>query len=698
MASLEQHGSSGFSDSESSAGSSGRPHSRNAAAYTPEPPHRSGASSHFYTHPSRTSILSPSRGLLLDPVPGLASATSRRETNNLNDSSLNDLATMWKASGTLPSFSRGFDMFMAPMCSESSDPAAKDHDSFFVPSYLSESTYVHKLEAAHRARLQARNEALKEHSHEMATELARNQPGLRIYPTSLSTGPGLPRTSLERLSWPKLEDELTPLPSRWNPGDSWGSIEFLEAARSLKFVGPRSHQDRDHEAAAARADHPMPAECGIYYYEVQILCGKRDDATIAVGFATKDATMARPVGWEENSWGYHGDDGRCFSGTNTGRPFGPTFSTGDIIGCGVNFRDHTAFFTKNGVKIGVAVNDVVRSKIFPAISLKKPGEHIIVNFGQTPFVYDIDDMMRGQRRKIQDEIEKTDVSRLESGLGETDLIQALVLQFLQHDGYVETARAFAEDIKLQKEALNLDPNVTVDGINIKDDEDANNRQKIRKAILEGNIDRALKHTHVYYPRVFDENVQVHFKLCCRKFIEMVRKTAQLRSAIDSKMSNGHRPGSSSISQDMDVDVNGEDDMAWNEHTNFEADMENAQFELLKLEEEMLSYGQTLGATYARDPRIEVSKALEEIWALVAYSNPVVEPTVSHLLDKKGRVAVAEELNSAILASLGKSSQASLEKLYAQTSVLLEDLRADGGAGAFVSVQDVVGSIKAGPRL
>lgn len=61
-------------------------------------------------------------------------------------------------------------------------------------------------------------------------------------------------------------------------------------------------------------------------------------------------------------------------------------------------------------------------------------------------------------------------------MGETDLIHALVLQFLQHDGYVETARAFAKDIKQQKEALRLDPNVTVDGINIKDDEDANNRQ------------------------------------------------------------------------------------------------------------------------------------------------------------------------------------------------------------------------------
>lgn len=62
-------------------------------------------------------------------------------------------------------------------------------------------------------------------------------------------------------------------------------------------------------------------------------------------------------------------------------------------------------------------------------------------------------------------------------MNETELAQALVLQFLQHDGYVETARAFAEEIQAQKEALNLDPNIRLDGINIKDDEDANNRQR-----------------------------------------------------------------------------------------------------------------------------------------------------------------------------------------------------------------------------
>lgn len=61
-------------------------------------------------------------------------------------------------------------------------------------------------------------------------------------------------------------------------------------------------------------------------------------------------------------------------------------------------------------------------------------------------------------------------------MNEADLVQTLVLQFLQHDGYVETARAFAEDMRVQKEALNMDPDIIVDGINIKDDEDANNRQ------------------------------------------------------------------------------------------------------------------------------------------------------------------------------------------------------------------------------
>lgn len=79
--------------------------------------------------------------------------------------------------------------------------------------------------------------------------------------------------------------------------------------------------------------------------------------------------------------------------------------------------------------------------------------------------------------RLEEEIKKADTSKLAPHLNETELIQQLVLQFLQHDGYVDTARAFASEIQAEKQALCLDPNEQVPGIDIRDDEDANNRQR-----------------------------------------------------------------------------------------------------------------------------------------------------------------------------------------------------------------------------
>ena len=57
-----------------------------------------------------------------------------------------------------------------------------------------------------------------------------------------------------------------------------------------------------------------------------------------------------------HSWGYHSDDGNFFfSGDTNGygyNDYGPSFTTGDTIGCCLNFRNNTVFFTKNGVNIG----------------------------------------------------------------------------------------------------------------------------------------------------------------------------------------------------------------------------------------------------------------------------------------------------------------------------------------------------------
>ncbi|GJN70931.1 hypothetical protein PLIIFM63780_002477 [Purpureocillium lilacinum] len=689
MTSPFRHGSSGFPDSDSSSGTTGQTsRSRRASPYNnaPAAPPRGGGShsSNFYTHPSRTSLLSPSGDLLVEPVPSL-SRPPTHDTAVMDEQAGDGMANVWNAGGPLPSFSRAFDMFTTP----------RDADGFghgaFVPSYLRGSTYMRLLEEQRKAQSQSAKESKR------STDNGANVDSNGFVRPPLPSGAhrGMTHNVIERPP-PFEEDEaVPPLPTRWNKDDAGHGAEVQSNPLTVRYVGSKNHHEREYEAGGVRANHHMPPECGIYYFEVQIVYGKRDDTTISIGFSARNTALSRAVGWEPESWGYHGDDGRTYTGQNIGRNYGPTFSLGDVIGCGVNFRDHTAFFTKNGVKLGTAFTDVVRSKLYPTVSMKKTGEQVTANFGQCPFVYNIDDMIREQREKIQLEIAATDTSRLEPGMNGTDLIQTLVLQFLQHDGYVETARAFAEDIKAQKEALNLDPNVKVDGINIKDDEDANNRQRIRRAILEGDIDRALKHTNAFYPQVLQDNEEVYFKLRCRKFIEMVRKAAQIRTGGgESKRSNGHGPTSGS--QDMDLDLNGNDGVSLVD--NMDMDGSEQQMELMQLEQSMLEYGQALGAEYANDSRKEISNALSEIWSLVAYSNPLKEPQVSHLMDRKGRSLVAEELNSAILSSLGKSSRAALEKIYAQTSVLLDELRQDGGPGAFVSLQSILEDITTFPQI
>lgn len=40
---------------------------------------------------------------------------------------------------------------------------------------------------------------------------------------------------------------------------------------------------------------------------------------------------------------------------------------------------------------------------------------------------------------------------------------------------------------------------------------------IRKAVLEGDVDKALKYTNAFYPSVLKDNEHVSFRLKCRKY-------------------------------------------------------------------------------------------------------------------------------------------------------------------------------------
>ncbi|CAI6339776.1 unnamed protein product [Periconia digitata] len=622
-----------------------------------------------------------------------------------DDPQHNAMSSSLGRGGPLPSYMSGSGYFKD--YSVHDDPVS----SFFVPSYLRGSKHAEKLQEVHRARMAAQQQYRSTHSSN-ADSLSTSSSSANLFRMP-SSHRGLTHEVVERA--PALTEEpIAPWPTRWNETDKFHQMEVEENGRLCKYSGSQKSHD---EAASIRSDYSMPRQCGIYYYEVTVI-SKGKDGMIGVGFSGPKVSLTRIPGWEPDSYAYHGDDGQCFSNTTSGKSYGPKFGTLDVIGCGINFRTNTAFFTKNGHYLDVAFRDLKPNvNYYPTVGMKKQGEMLRANFGQEPFAFDIDKMVQNEKATIQAEINRfKDVASIE-----TDLIHGLIGQYLAHDGYVESARAFAEEVDAESKALANESSPTINYTGTEDDVHAINRQKIRAAILEGDIDKALKHTNLHYANVLRDNENIYFKLRCRKFIEMIRKCSELRSqchgasdrtppskrstttAVHTSNSTAKRNSTATEEYDFEMELdeqlgvhngapwetpakgeNGQDGGAeGKENQTDEADDTEAQ--VRDMTDRMIQYGQELRAEFANDQRREVQKALEDTFALIAYED-ARESTLAPLLDTAGRVPVAEELNSAILVSLGKSSSAVLERLVQQTEALVNELTEQGGPGAFVNVR------------
>lgn len=178
--------------------------------------------------------------------------------------------------------------------------------------------------------------------------------------------------------------------------------------------------------------------------------------------------------------------------------------------------------------------------------------------------------------------------------------------------------------------------------------------EIRAAILDGDIDKALKRTNAYYSHVLQDNPQIYFRLRCRKFVEIMRQASEVldkSTPQNPKFANGD---SSAIKHDrfepdMDIDeqLNGNDD--WDKMETEEAD-NGLKYQTLT--ENALLYAQELDTEFKNDRNTDVNDELENIFAMFCYADPRKSPDkIAHLLDRAGRVPVAEELNSAILGRL-----------------------------------------------
>ncbi|XP_055379361.1 ran-binding proteins 9/10 homolog [Condylostylus longicornis] len=548
-----------------------------------------------------------------------------------------------------------------------------------------------------------------------------------------------------KILYPNVNEQETPLPRSWSPHDKCHAIGLSQNNLRVHYKGPgKTHSD----AAAVRTSHPIPAACGLYYFEVKII-SKGKNGYMGIGLTSQTFKMNRLPGWDKNSYGYHGDDGNSFCSSGSGQPYGPTFTTGDVIGCGVNLVNNTCFYTKNGIDLGIAFRDLP-SKLYPTVGLQTPGEEVNANFGQEPFKFDqIEDMIKQMRAETKTAIYNFPMPTSQGD--STVLLHKMVSSYLVHSGYSLTAESFAKT---------TGQSFGEDLTSIK------NRQKILKLVMSGRMGQAIEHTCRLYPGLLENNKNLLFMLKCRQFIEMVNgsdiecppakpipnqtsviqstKSYQNGSATqnnnnnnnnnnnvindcvqdnqqeiknnndtsqDSSKCNNSDPSNDLTTSNSDYinDIEMENGHISNGNSYKNGNTENNFVNSLDTDEDMeidvptarkvgsferiLEFGRELsqmGQQLEKDNKMndDDRQMLEDAFSLIAYSNPWSSPLGWQLCPSK-REKVCSALNSAILESMNYSWRPPLEICVAHAHELLRLMANNSlGACAFVNIEDV----------
>lgn len=298
-------------------------------------------------------------------------------------------------------------------------------------------------------------------------------------------------------------DDVMKLPQAWSDESKASPLGLTFDNLGCYFRGMRRHEEDEKLAAAVRTDHHIPPSCLLYYFEVKFL-SKGRDGFMGVGLASAQVVLTKLPGWTRESYGYHADDGNTFSGDGRGNPFGPTFTTGDVIGCGYNIVEGKCFFTKNGLNLGKAFDDIPSNTLlYPTIGLKTPGEEIRANFGQEDFVYDIEQDLRSLRKNMTLTISNYPISDFSNW---QSTLHKLVQSWLLQNSYPNTAEAFTKSTKIEcKENIQR----------------IQQRNQIQRLVMSGRISEAIRLTNKLCPNLLYNNPNLLFALKCRQFIELI---------------------------------------------------------------------------------------------------------------------------------------------------------------------------------
>ena len=195
-----------------------------------------------------------------------------------------------------------------------------------------------------------------------------------------------------------------------------GNVSF--GGREFWWTGNESQQEGSSTVGVAILNNdlrkwPRPAGVAfdVFYFEITVV-DAGDKGYIALGWAKPGfERRCKQPGWSDESYGYHGDDGGAYAGFGWPRRFGPTFTTGSVVGSGLlmpcahsSVGGPRIFYTLDGALVGTPFSsdeaDVAAGAkpirkdssvvawaptgLRPTIGLHSRGERVRVNFGGSP--------------------------------------------------------------------------------------------------------------------------------------------------------------------------------------------------------------------------------------------------------------------------------------------------------------------------
>ncbi|GAA5989930.1 hypothetical protein JCM11641_002814 [Rhodosporidiobolus odoratus] len=535
------------------------------------------------------------------------------------------------------------------------------------------------------------------------------------------------------------------LPTFWDEEDKCALLEMSSDGLTCSFAGSAKYGDRD--AAAIRANRPVPSQAGVYYFEVTVE-NKGTSGYIGIGLSDQSVSLSRLPGWENNSYGYHADDGRAFCCQGTGEPFGPTFTTGDVVGCGIDWlgvgpprgeRERSGtrgkdkqkasgsgarvFFTKNGEFLGYAFREL-HGQLYPTVGLRTQNECVRVNFGADPFRFDIESLVLDRKRTILARMASTTPSPA-SLLSDSpappipallppdpterlhETVQALISTYLAHHGYASTAAAFTQQIHEEREEraigllsssstgprTSLAPFSTHSNLLASIASSSAVRSRIRAAALSDHAQLALQLVEQHCPDALTSDLSaedggLRFRLRCRVFVEGALALSKANRDPSASYLATEEAASTADVPMVDV-VTGET------YSTPPSSPTTALSTTLTLDD-LLTLGRSLHQDHAADSRQKVREELQAVLGLMAYEDPEQEAKgrAKELLRRAEREKVADEVNRAVLLAANLPPVPALEQLYRHTAATIQ-LAGDLGAGSAAMVdlrKEVLGGL------